>query len=223
MKRASFRAAIFDFDETMIDLEPQHAIADTSLCRSMGSDYMALPEEYRHASGRRVIDDIREMRAYFGWKASTEELERLRQSEFDEACATSELALLPGVEAAIRAFQRSGVTLAITSSAVGSSIDRILSRLGLRESFALLVDGSAVTHPKPHPEPYLVTAEKLGVRPDECVVFEDSRIGVLSAKAAGMYCIAVRNARARTHQDLSAADLLLDSFEALDPTVLVSR
>jgi HAD superfamily hydrolase (TIGR01509 family) len=219
---ASFRAAIFDFDETMIDLEPQHAVADTSLCASMGSDYLALPEAYRHASGRRVIDDIREMREYFGWTAPVEELERLRQRQFDEACATSELALLPGVEAAIRDLQRRGLTLAITSSAVGSSIERILARLGLRAAFALIVDGSEVTHPKPHPEPYLLTAEKLGVPPADCVVFEDSRIGVLSAKAAGMYCIAVRNPNARTHQDLSAADLLLDSFEQLDTTSLLA-
>ncbi|HEY0592780.1 MAG TPA: HAD-IA family hydrolase, partial [Thermoanaerobaculia bacterium] len=70
--------------------------------------------------------------------------------------------------------------------------------------------------PKPHPEPYRVTAEKLRVEPSSCVVFEDSAIGVLSAKAAGMHCVAVRNPAARLPQDLSAADVILDSFEALD-------
>ncbi|HSN67816.1 MAG TPA: HAD family phosphatase, partial [Thermoanaerobaculia bacterium] len=221
MPNPTFRAAVFDFDETMIDLERQHAIADISLCSAMGSDYMSLPEEYRHASGRRVIDDIREMRERFGWSASMEELEEVRQSKFDEACATSELTLLPGVETAIRRLRDAGLTLAITSSAVGSSIERILERLGLREAFALLVDGSEVTHAKPHPEPYLLTAKKLGLRPEECVVFEDSRIGVLSAKAAGTFCIAVRNPNARVRQDLSAADLVLESFEELDPATVV--
>ncbi len=212
-----FRAAIFDFDETMIDLEHQHEIADAALCRAMGNDYMTLPEASRHASGRRVVDHIAEMRAQFGWDAEMTDLERLRQGKFDEACATSELALLPGVERAIRALRERGLTLAITSSAVRSSIEQILLRLGLRDAFALIVDGSEVTHPKPHPEPYLLTARKLGIAPRDCVVFEDSEIGVRSAKAAAMYCVAVRNRTARIHQDLSAADVVLGSFEEFDP------
>ena len=216
MTMPRFRAAIFDFDETMINLEPQHDIADSSLCRVMGNDYLEMPESFRHASGQRVIDHIRGMRDQFGWDVPMEELARIRQAKFDEACATSDLALLPGVERAIRDIRARGAVLAITSSAVGSSIDAILRTLGLREAFALIVDGSSVTHPKPHPQPYLVTAGKLGVDPAGCVVFEDSAIGVASAKAAGMLCIAVRNPIARTRQDLRAADLVLDSFEDLD-------
>ena len=217
-----FRAAIFDFDETMINLEPQHDVADSSLCRAMGNDYLEMPESFRHASGQRVIDHIRGMKEHFGWETPMEELARVRQAKFDEACATSEIALLPGVDAAVRELARRGLTLAITSSAVGSSIEMILRRIGLRDQFALIVDGSSVTHPKPHPEPYLVTAAKLRTEPDQCVVFEDSRIGVLSAKAAGTFCVAVRNPNARTHQDLSAADLVLDSLEQFDPVAILS-
>ena len=217
-----FRAAIFDFDETMINLEPQHDVADSSLCRAMGNDYLEMPESFRHASGQRVIDHIRGMKEHFGWETPMEELARVRQAKFDEACATSEIALLPGVDAAVRELARRGLTLAITSSAVGSSIEMILRRIGLRDHFALIVDGSSVTHPKPHPEPYLVTAAKLRTEPDQCVVFEDSRIGVLSAKAAGTFCVAVRNPNARTHQDLSAADLVLDSLEQFDPVAILS-
>ncbi|HEY0592242.1 MAG TPA: HAD family phosphatase, partial [Thermoanaerobaculia bacterium] len=192
MQDRRFRVAIFDFDETMINLEPQHDAADSALCRAMGSDYLEMPESFRHASGQRVIDHIRGMRDHFGWATPMEALARVRQAKFDEACATSEIALLPGVEAAVRELARREITLAITSSAVGSSIEAILRRLGLRDLFALIVDGTSVTHPKPHPEPYRVTAEKLRVEPSSCVVFEDSAIGVLSAKAAGMHCVAVR-------------------------------
>lgn len=217
------RAAIFDFDETMIDLEPQHAEADRALCRSMGNDYMDLPESYRHASGRRIVDDIREMRERFGWSASVDELERSRRELFDEACRTSEIALLPGVERAVRALRREGLTLAITSSAVRESIEILLDRFDLREPFALIVDGSEVSRPKPHPEPYLVTAEKLGIRPEQCLVFEDSTVGVLSAKAAGMTCIAIRNPNAKSPQDLAAADRVLDSFEQFEITSILGN
>ena len=122
---------------------------------------------------------------------------------------------MPGVVQLVRVLQERGLTLAITSSAVRSSIETILIRLGLRDAFALIVDGSEVTNGKPDPEAYLVTARRLGVRPDECVVIEDSEVGVLAAKRAGMTCIAVRNPRAQTFQDLSAADRVVDSMEEL--------
>jgi HAD superfamily hydrolase (TIGR01509 family) len=222
MPNRTFRAAIFDFDETMINLEPQHDVADSSLCRAMGNDYLEMPESFRHASGQRVIDHIRGMKEHFGWETPMEELARVRQAKFDEACATSEIVLLPGVDGAVRALARRGLILAITSSAVGSSIEMILRRVGLRDFFALIVDGSSVTHPKPHPEPYLVTAAKLGIDPAACVVFEDSEIGVLSARAAGAHCVAVRNPVARMRQDLSAADMVIESFEDLDVEKLLN-
>ncbi|HEY0143256.1 MAG TPA: HAD family phosphatase [Thermoanaerobaculia bacterium] len=206
-------AAIFDFDETIIDLEPQHAAADVALCHAMGSEYMDLPESYRFSSGTRIVDDVRDMRAFFGWPHSEEELFAIRQRAFDQACAESELHLLPGVEATIRALHARGITLAVTSSAVGAAIDAILRRLQLRELFALIVDGSDVTRGKPDPEPYLITARKLGVSPSQCIVFEDSHVGVVAAKRAGMYVIAVRNPHAKSAQDLSEADVVLTTME----------
>lgn len=207
--RQDVTTVIFDFDETIIDLEPQHTGAHAALCRDLGDDYLSLPEDIRTASGSRIIDDIREMRAHFGWSDSEEELFARRQRHFDELCATAALALMPGVEETVRELHARGFTLAITSSAVGSSIEAILRRLNLRQYFRLIVDGSEVVQGKPDPEAYLVTARKLGVRAEECVVIEDSHVGVLAAKRAGMFCIAVPNPRAQSPQDVSAADVVL--------------
>jgi HAD superfamily hydrolase (TIGR01509 family) len=217
-----FRAAIFDFDETMIDLETQHAEADRALCRAMGSDFDELPSSHLNASGRRIVDEIREMKEWFGWAAPLPELERIRRDAFDQSCRQSEISLLPGVGATVRAFENEGLALAITTSAVRESIEILLDRVGLRDAFQVIVDGSEVEHPKPHPEPYLVTARRLGVSPNQCVVFEDSGIGVKAAKAAGTYCIAVRNPNAKTRQDLDAADLVLDSLEDLNLAELLA-
>ncbi|MBK5259022.1 MAG: HAD family phosphatase [Thermoanaerobaculia bacterium] len=212
---ARLDAAIFDFDETIIDLEAQHTAAAAMLCRDYGSDYLEMPEEFRHGSGRRVIDDIRDLREYFGWSATLDQLAAVRLDHFDEACRSGPLALMPGVERAIRTLKDAGVPLAITSSAVRSSIEAILERFDLRKDLALIVDGSEVAQPKPHPEPYLVTASKLRAEPANCLVFEDSSVGVVSAKDAGMCCVAVRNPRALSLQDLSAADLVVESFDAI--------
>ncbi|HYH07692.1 MAG TPA: HAD family phosphatase [Thermoanaerobaculia bacterium] len=220
---SSTRAFIFDFDETIIDLEPQHTAAYVALCREMGSDYANMPESFRTGSGRRIIDDIREMRAYFDWKESEEELLARRLIHFDKACREADLQPMDGVVETIRALQRTNVPMAITSSAVKSSIEEILIRLGVRDAFTLIVDGSEVVHGKPDPEAYLLTARKLNVQPGECVVFEDSNVGVIAAKRAGMVCIAVRNPRAQQRQDLSAADVVLESMRDVDVNALSAR
>jgi HAD superfamily hydrolase (TIGR01509 family) len=211
-------AVIFDFDETIIDLEPQHTAAHAALCRDLGADYARMPESFRRGSGRRIIDDIREMKAHFGWSEPEEELFARRQAHFDDVCARAELRAIAGVQETVRALQARGIPLAIASSAVRSSIEAILVRLGLRDAFPLIVDGSEVARGKPDPEAYLLTARKLGVAPAECVVLEDSHVGVIAAKGAGMFCIAVRNPRAQERQDLSEADVIVDTMADVDVT-----
>ena len=209
----NLEAAIFDFDETMIDLERQHTAAYERLCEAMGCQYSDLPEESRGFSGRRVIDDISEMRELFGWTRPMEELLAERQRYFDEEIASSHLELMPGVERVVRALHARGLLLAVASSAVRDSIETILQRFDLLPLFEAIVDGSEVTRGKPDPEAYIVAAGRLGVDPARCVVFEDSEVGVRAAKAAGMFCIAVRNPRAQTFQDLTSADVVVSSFE----------
>ena len=123
---------------------------------------------------------------------------------------------MPGVDKVVRALHARGITLAVASSAVRKSIEAILRRFGLRELFAVIIDGSEVRHGKPDPEANVVTASRLKVKPEECVVFEDSTVGVQAAKAAGMFCIAVRNPGAQMLQNLSEADVRIDSFDDLD-------
>jgi len=208
-------AFIFDFDETMIDLEPQHTAAHARLCAAMGCSYDAMPHEFRHGSGRRIIDDIREMRERFGWSRDEADLFAERQRYFDEEIASADLTLMRGVERTVRELHARGYALAVTSSAVRSAIETILRRFRLLQLFTVIVDGSEVERGKPDPEAYVVTAERLGARAAHCVVFEDSTVGVLAAKAAGMFCIAVRNPNAHIRQDLEPADLIVSSFDEL--------
>jgi len=205
-----FDAAIFDFDETMIDLEAQHTFASSSLATEMGCDYMQMPQSFRHRSGFRVIDDVADMREFFGWTQSLDQLLAIRQRHFDRACRDAELTLMRGVDESVRMLHAAGYRLAIASSAVGDAIDEILRRVGLRECFELIIDGSAVTRGKPDPQAYLITASRLGIPPSRCIVFEDSNVGVVAAKRAGMYCVAVRNKRAHFPQDLSPADVIVE-------------
>jgi len=109
----SVEAAIFDFDETIIDLERQHTAAHSRLCRAMGSRYEEMGEEFRTWSGRRIIDDIRDMRSMFGWQRTIEDLLAERQLYFDEEIAASpDLLLMSGVRTVVAELRARGITLA---------------------------------------------------------------------------------------------------------------
>src|SRR5882757_7816065 len=80
---------------------------------------------------------------------------------------------------------------AVVSGSARESVVGSLTQLGLLDRFETLVCAGDYTHSKPHPEPFLIAAERLGVAPKDCVVFEDTDMGVASAKAAGMSWVRV--------------------------------
>ena len=216
-------SAIFDFDETMVLLEEQHTAAAARLAREMGDDYERMPEAFRHRSGFRVVDDVDEMRRFFGWRDDLDSLYARRLELFLVECREHPVSLLPGVAEAIAALEGRGMKLAIASSGLRPSIEEILDNLGLRTRFRAIIGGEDVTKGKPDPEPYLRAAAALGVAPSNCLVFEDSFVGVAAAKAAGTVCVGVRNPAAKICQDLEASDLVIDGFPALDLDAIATR
>lgn len=218
----TIRAAIFDFDELLINLQTEHFAADRAALTALGHDYDDLPEAIRlGGSGRRISELVAEMRAHFGIAEPVDALIRRRQEHLLTALRDAPtLPAMPGALEAINALHTAGYPLAVTSSGIREYIVLVLDRLGIADRFRVVVTGADVTHGKPHPEPYLITAARLGVPPAACVVFEDAAVGVRAAKAAGMYCIAVPNPDATQPQDLSAADLFLPSLAAFTPALL---
>jgi len=217
----TIRAAIFDFDELLINLQTLHFAADRTALTALGHDYDDLPDAIRlGGSGRRISELLAEMRDHFGIADSVEMLMLRRQEHFLAALRDSPTLLaMPGAVAAVNALA-AGYPLAVTSSGIREYIMLVLNRLDIADRFAVVVTGADVTHGKPHPEPYLVTAARLGLPSADCVVFEDATVGVLAAKAAGMRCIAVPNPDALQPQDLSMADLILPSLAAFTPALL---
>jgi beta-phosphoglucomutase-like phosphatase (HAD superfamily) len=95
-------------------------------------------------------------------------------------------------------------------------IDAVLTHLP-PDPFDVIVAGDEVTHGKPHPEPYLTAAAKLGVDPAQCVVIEDSNTGTESGTAAGAYVVAVPQWVTIPE---APRRLVVDSLEPLSPESL---
>jgi HAD superfamily hydrolase (TIGR01509 family) len=105
----------------------------------------------------------------------------------------------------LRGVRAAGYRMALASSAEPRVIDANLDALGLRPLFEAVVSGTQVARGKPAPDVFLAVAERHGVAPAACLVVEDSRNGLLAAKAAGMRCTVVPCAHTR-HQEFGEAD-----------------
>ncbi|WP_224996343.1 HAD family phosphatase [Cesiribacter sp. SM1] len=99
------------------------------------------------------------------------------------------LKLINGLDRFLQKAHQSGVKMAIGSAAIMFNVDFVLDNLDIRHYFSALVSADDVTTSKPHPETFLKGAELLGVKPEECVVFEDAPKGVEAARNAGMRCV----------------------------------
>ncbi|MBP7585676.1 MAG: HAD family hydrolase [Spirochaetes bacterium] len=116
--------------------------------------------------------------------------------------------------ALLAGLNRRGTKTALASSSSPELIELVLKRLGVRGLFDAVVSGDTAPRGKPAPDIYLRAAELLNARPANCIAIEDSRNGVMSAKGAGMRCVAYRNPNS-PGQDLDAADMIIDDFRLL--------
>ena len=126
------------------------------------------------------------------------------------------VSLIEGFTELLSALHTNNIPVALASSSPTSWINIMLERFSLRDSFQVVVSADELTgQGKPSPAIYVLTATRLGVRPDRCIAIEDSKNGVLSAKNAEMFCVGFRNGF-NHEQDLSNADMIIHHFAEFD-------
>lgn len=122
---------------------------------------------------------------------------------------------LPGLVEFLEAARAAGLKIGLGSGAGQESIGYILDGLNLRRFFDVVVSKDDVDKGKPHGDTYSVTAEKLGVAPAQCVVFEDAVLGEQAAYRAGIRCVAVTSTL--PGRDFQAPLLVIRDFTELTP------
>lgn len=204
------KAAIFDMDGLLIDSEPLWQEAEIMVFNAVG---VPLTKDMTpQTTGLRTDEVVAYWHKRFPW-------ENPSQAEVREQIDESVLELIKqkglpkdGVNHAVAECEAAGLTMAVASSSPTVMIEAVLNKLGIRDKMVIVHSAEFETHGKPHPAVYISTAEKLGVHPDECVAFEDSANGVLSAKAAKMRCIAIPEPPMRNDKRYGIADVILDSL-----------
>lgn len=212
-------AAIFDMDGVLIDSEPLHLQSTNDVIGRWGH---ALTVEQNEAYlGWNENAYWEALRERFSLTATSEELIEARHVRLIELLK-EELPIVDGVREVVADFARRGFALAVASSSEREAIDFVLEHGGLAEHFPVIASGDEVANSKPDPEIFLLAAERLGKRPEECVVFEDSLNGVNAAVAAGMTCLRVMTDMTR-NIPFPPVDGVIESFvgfqleEALQP------
>jgi HAD superfamily hydrolase (TIGR01509 family) len=149
------------------------------------------------------------------------ELHQRKTAIYTGMVAAGDVALRPGVPAFLDAARSSGVTLAIATTTTPANVEALLrAALGVnwREIFPVVAAGDMVERKKPAPDVYLLALERLGRDADRCIAVEDSRNGVVAAKAAGLRVIGVRSDY--NYDDLSGASLHLPDCQGLSLALL---
>lgn len=201
---------VFDMDGVLIDSNPFHVRKWVEMLKEHG-----VPYDPRDLSTQ-VIGQRNDtaFRYFFGPQLSEADIEHLSEELEARFRAAFRPEPLRGLETLVRACHAARVPMAVASSAMTKNIEFVVDRLGLRRYFRYLVSGDEVSRPKPDPEIYLKTARKMGLDPIGCVAFEDSFVGLESARGAGMKCVAI--ASTFPIEELkSRADLAVESFEDL--------
>ena len=113
-----------------------------------------------------------------------------------------------------------GLLAAVGSSGFRANVDFVLDKCNIRKYFQAAVAGDEVTRCKPDPEIYLTAAKHLGLKPEECIVFEDAEAGIEAAKRAGIKVVALATTFSRDFLEKTAADALVDDFTQLSVDML---
>ena len=204
------KGVIFDMDGVIIDSEPIHIKLEKELLIESGGDYSKVKhEDFMGTTDAHMWGTFKEQ---FNIELSVEELINIKRQRFIDSI--DQIPLVDNVLDFMESLRNSGFKLGLASSNNQKAVEAVKNKFGLDKYIEVFMNGEAVTKGKPHPEIFLTTAEKLGVNPEDCVVIEDSRNGVLAAKAAGMKCIGFKNANSGD-QDLSEADLIVSSYKKL--------
>jgi HAD superfamily hydrolase (TIGR01509 family) len=214
------RAVIFDFDGLILETEEPTYRSWQEVYRSFGHPLPFSTFASMVGTTHGEFDPRLELERLIEGKVDWEIVESRRQES--EIRLVKAQPILPGVEQYLGEARRLGLKIGLASTSSRRWVVGNLTRIGLVNYFDCTCTADDVQHIKPDPEPYLCTLRRLEVRANEAFALEDSPPGILSAKRAGLTCVAVPNVLTR-RLDLSQADLRLESMADIPFTELLER
>jgi HAD superfamily hydrolase (TIGR01509 family) len=210
-------AVIFDMDGVIVDSEIHWKTTEGFFLQSLIPTWSEQDQD--RIIGLGVLDLYALLTNTYHLQKTKEQFLEIYQEMANEIYG-QKVSLMEGFAALLNALSNKNIPIALASSSPTSWIDIMLDRFSLRDTFKVVVSADELAgQGKPSPAIYLLTAARLGIRPNRCIAIEDSQNGILSAKNAEMYCVGFRNGF-NDEQDLSRADAIIHHFAEFDLKML---
>jgi HAD superfamily hydrolase (TIGR01509 family) len=216
------KAMILDMDGVIVDSEPIHGESFRIFLDKLKVPYTR--EFINDLVGHSINHNIQTINETFlqDRPLEIEEGIRIRDALYLNLITSRLLRPLDGIEDLILLSKKRDIKLGLASSSVREQIDAILKNLSQNNEkeinfqtvFDVTVGGNEVKHKKPAPDLYKKVIQTIGINENNCIAIEDSGAGILSAKANGIYCIALRNQYLKEKEELTA-DLIINSINDL--------
>jgi len=186
LPKGAFKAYLFDCDGTIANSMPLHYVAWKKALAEWGCEF---PERTFYAwGGMPAAEIVATLAREQGLTMPAEEVAHRKEDLYYEIL--HELQPVPEVLEQIE--QNHGrIPFAVVSGSTRDSVTKSLAALGILDKFDTLVCAGDYTKSKPDPEPFLTAAKRLGVAPADCLVFEDTEMGIQAATAAGMASVKI--------------------------------
>lgn len=180
--KKNFQAALFDLDGVVFNTEPQYTVFWGAQCREFHPEHPGLEQEIKGMTLVQIYD------AWFsGELADKQALITERLNDYEGQMSYDYVA---GFEAYIHSLRSQGVKTAVVTSSNQPKMEAVYrSHPEFKGLFDAILTAEDFERSKPDPDCYLKAAERFGIAPEHCVVFEDSFNGLKSGRAAGMYVV----------------------------------
>lgn len=205
------KGVIFDMDGVLVNNMSVHFEAFAA----MAERYNLTAEEgvdFTHLNGRGNDDIIGALfPPHIIAEKGVEALAAEKEALYREIYAPK-IAPVAGLRELLAEIRNAGLRCAVGSSGPRVNVDFVLDKCAIEPYFDVRISGDMVTRCKPDPEIFLTAASRLGIAPEDCLVFEDAKAGIAAAKAAGMKVIALTTTHTREQLSPAEPDLIVSDF-----------
>lgn len=188
MNLDAYEGIIFDMDGTLVDSMPSHLEAWRLTCEHYGYPFDL---DYMHSlGGVPTAETVQLLNQKYQLSHCEQVVSKTKRVFWDN------MTLVPSlIEVTVDILHKHYLSkpIGVGTGADRSHAEELLTHHNLLSKLSALVTATDVTKGKPHPETFLAVAEQMNVKPDRCIVFEDTEIGFQAAKRAGMDCVLVKN------------------------------
>ncbi len=213
------KACIFDLDGVLVDTAKYHFIAWQRLANNLQVDFTEHDNEQLKGLSRDASLDYILKKGKITASSSEKEVWKEQKNNWylELVNTMQEDEVLPNCKELLKELKSNGIKIGLGSASKNASL--ILTRVNIKHFFDVIIDGTVTSKSKPDPEVFLLGAKAMGLKPSECIVFEDAINGVKAAKSGGFTTIGIGEKEVLTEADIVFSDLSSLNYEVLNRIV----